>query len=498
MRQCQNCRRFLGSGATECRYCSSSNHQPLTFSPSDFNQLDNFKIFPDTISINGAEYKIGKPIGQGGHGIVLEVISPDQTTLALKVPLRFNEHFTNNQGNRKTTLELSEKYISHEIRMLRQIVSPALIQICFTGNVSCEYRGKSCQFPAILMEMGQCSLKDIIDMEMESQLEVPYEEKKEMIRQLSSNIEKLHEKNIVHRDLSPHNIFLVDRNGRIQYVLADFGTSKPAIQFQDRSSTTRMAFHDRYVDPTLFVHNNYRYNFRLDLYQLGIIFTEIWMGEYWITSDADTSISDLRTVDFENEFLVKFASNEIPQPLIETIRKATTLKLNRRYPSTKEFREAFTSVLAHEALSGIPPKPRNCFKRNIAVSFRHIVGDSDTPPVKDTALDITYRRQNRIDMSTSRRISLHFPHLQIDEARILGTTILSCTRKDNTLELTVDTGRLDRIIDPVVRPSLFQAVGNFFKRIFNFRKIHQQEVCMELDFKSILYLKATPLKEAAL
>jgi serine/threonine protein kinase len=354
MQQCSQCQRFLSDEVTACRYCGSPDIGTRPIPVEQDEELINYKIFADSIFIDTEKYRIIDAVGQGAHGVVLRVKKETAggKYFALKVPLEFNELFTNSQGNKKSLLDLSNRYITHEIGMLNRITSEALLEIVYAGPVTVKGRDVESELPAILMELAWGTLKRVMDNEMAGLLAVPYDEKVNMIKQLTASLELLHEKIVVHRDISPHNVFIVDRGKEIRYVPGDFGTSKPANLYDVDNSTTRMAFHDRYLDPALFRYEKYRYDCRIDIYQLGVMITEILLGEYWMKEDEETGAAGLQGLNFERDFLMKVASHKIHPILVEKIRKATTLKINRRYRSAGEFKKEI-----HDALERVQLQP---------------------------------------------------------------------------------------------------------------------------------------------
>ena len=492
MKQCTDCYRFLSNGVEWCPYCNNKNtRENITGEVLD-EELINYKIFADKLIIKKDPFQIIDIIGQGSHGIVLKVKKCDGKYYAIKLPLMFNEQFSNNQGNRKSTLELSDRYITHEVNMLNRISSEALIEVIYAGPVYCSFGKTESEFAAILMELAEGSLKDIIDSEMANQLSVPFEERINMIKQLTVNIEKLHKKNIVHRDLSPHNVFIVDREKKINYVLADFGTSKPTMDYENKNSTTRMAFHDRYVDPAVFIYNNFRYDSRIDIYQLGVIITEILMGEFWKSDEEGTSTSDIRDVDFEKEFLLKYAINEINPELLSKLRKATTLNISERYRSASDFRKEIHDTLEKEQKKGIKIKPKNSVKKNIGVSFKKVLPLEENINTKQL-YTIQYEGQKRIDMKIHDTVRIEFPKMKLKDAKIIGPSFLKCQKSDTLLLIKVDTDEIIKYIQPIFRPGFKTLLNNVGAILFKKKKNQKKHVRIEFDCKSMLYIEGALL-----
>jgi serine/threonine protein kinase len=469
-------------------------------------ELVNYKIFADNIYIGAETYRVIDAVGQGGHGVVLKVESPNGNYYALKAPLEFNELFSNSQGNKKSLLSMSRRYIAHEVDMLNKITSEALLEIVYAGMVVVKgSRGDDnieSEFPAVLMELAECTLKDVMDNEMADLLVVPFGEKINMIKQLTANLELLHQKIVVHRDISPHNVFIVDRENGIRYVLGDFGTSKPANVYDMDNSTTRMAFHDRYLDPAVFMYDKFRYDCRIDIYQLGVMITEILLGEYWMSGDEDSAGTGIQGVDFEKDFLMNFAFHEIDPVLLEKIRKATTLKINNRYRSAGEFRKDVHGVLervqdAYKKKKKI--KSREGIKKNISISYKRIIRANGREDGKNEEMTtvVDYNGQKKIDMGMADQLQICFRGLELTKAKIIGTSFLTCHKKDNTVILRVDREDIGKRVRPLLQPGVMDAVIHFLGSLFNPGRADKSRGYLRLEFdcKSILYIEGIRCRE---
>jgi serine/threonine protein kinase len=499
MQQCSQCQRFLSDEVNTCTYCGSAGIAAKSIITGQDEEFNNYKITAHEIIANEKSYRVIDAVGQGGYGVVLKVEDSEGKCYAVKVPLEFNENFTNSQGNKKSLLDISRKYISHEVEMLNKITSKALLEVIYAGTVICRGTGVESQFPAVLMELAQGTLKDVIDSEMANCLQVPYEEKVNIIRQLTENLEELHKKIVVHRDISPHNVFIVDREKEINYVLGDFGSSKPANVYDIDNSTTRMAFHDRYLDPAVFMVDRFRYDSRIDIYQLGVIVTEILMGEYWQTDEEESVVSGIQGVDFEKDFLVTFAVNDIHPYIVEKIRKATTRKINKRYRSAAEFKKEIHEALQRVETEGKEIKPREEIKKNIAISYKRILqapAGREVEKVTGKESDgiglqtIDYKGQRKIDMGTADQVRLDFNSVQLKKAKIIGASFLKCQQDNHSILLQVDTEDIKKRVQPIMKPGIITRLSHFLGSLFfRSRGKSSGHVRMEFDCQAILYVE---------
>ena len=496
MQQCSQCRRFLSDRVNTCTYCGSPGIAAALIVPGRDEEFTNYKITAHEIIAEKKPYRVIDAVGQGGHGVVLKTEDSEGKCYAVKVPLEFNENFTNSQGNKKSLLDISRKYISHEVEMLNKITCQALLEVVYAGTVRCRGRGVESEFPAILMELAQGTLKDIIDSEMANGLVVPYEEKINMIRQLTKNLEGLHEKIVVHRDISPHNVFITDRANEIHYVLGDFGSSKPANVYDIDNSTTRMAFHDRYLDPALFMVDRFRYDSRIDIYQLGVMITEILMGEYWQTDDDESVVPGIQGVDFEKDFLMTFAVNDIHPYIVEKIRKATTRKINKRYRTAAEFKKEMHEALQRVEKKGKKIKPKEGIKKNISISYKRILqlppGQEETKKENGniSMQTIDYKGQKRIDMGTANLLRLCFNGLLLKKAKIIGASFLKCQQDNHSILLQVDTKDINKRVQPIMKPGVITTLSHFLNSLFlRSRGQSLRHLRIEFDCQAILYVE---------
>ncbi|MCP4151150.1 MAG: protein kinase [bacterium] len=491
-----------------CNYCGASQLEPVVLSAGRDDELINYKVLAERIRIGETDYRITGAVGQGAHGTVLGVEDHTGASFALKVPFEFNESFSNSQGNRKSLLMLSRKYISHEVDMLNKIKSDALLKVYHAGEVTCRCDKKEKTFPAILMELAAGNLKDILDAQMSNALVVSHEEKLEIIRQLCANVHLLHSREVVHRDLSPHNVFIAARGEVLLYVPGDFGASKPTNLYDIDNSTTRLAFHDRYLDPALFLYDHFRYDHRVDIYQLGVMFTELLMGEYWQSDDDDSADFAGQSRDFEKDFLKQYAANELDPHVIDCLAKATTLTIKKRYASAQRFGNDLLKALDNAGKYEKKNGSQRLFKKNITVSYFRASGPGEKASTKDIekfATECTegerkkikdfchedtqrntkekmsrvvFKGQRKIDMGTDDVLLLEFPGINVTRCRINGASFLNCHKENHSVIISVDNDDILKNLRP------------FYSSLSK-----DKEFNIEFECKANIYIEGTPVEK---
>ncbi len=344
MKQCLRCFRFLSSRTRRCIYCGHDRTEKLEFEFASHNP--NYKIYTHEIIIDDQAYTIVKSIGRGGFGRVIKVFnSAEKTFYALKVPLIFDEIFSNQKGKTAREMKISRQYLENEIDMLVNIADEAFIHRYKRGMVSAQTKDRSERFPVLMMELAECTLQEIIKHASSGEGNpFPYDEKIKIIKESVNAISHLHSLGVLHRDLSPDNLFAVDREGKITYVLGDFGASKSLFKEEAGNQSSEVVGHNAYLDPCRFT-KKYNRDFRLDIYSLGIIITEIFMGRFWTDVMGKENIHDFLAVDFEREFLLQEGAANVPANIIDVIRKAVKRDSEDRYDTIDDFRRVLFAVL---------------------------------------------------------------------------------------------------------------------------------------------------------
>lgn len=143
---------------------------------------------------------------------------------------------------------------------------------------------------------------------------------------LLNAVEKIHEQGILHRDVSPDNIFLVDR-GKVK--LFDFGAAK-FLKEQDGEEVP-LVVKPGYA-PIEQYRSNWKQGFSMDLYAAGAVFYEMLTGRKPPESLDRLEQDDLRMPSEMGEDM---------DPVIEeVIRRAMNLNPEKRYRNAREFKRA--------------------------------------------------------------------------------------------------------------------------------------------------------------
>lgn len=345
MKRCLKCYRFSSSRVDRCTFCGDNQIEELEFEFSKYNP--NYTIYTHEIMVDDRPFQVIESIGRGGFGRVIKIFdTARQKHFAVKVPLIFDEIFSNQKGKTEKEMRKSLEFLENEIATLADVVDDAFIYRYEKGTVHTSLKGKDTSFPVLLMELAECTLEEIIKYAGKGKgYRIAFEEKIKMIEDSLNAISRLHKQNLVHRDLSPDNLFAVDRANGISYVLGDFGAAKSLSGMEAGSPASEVVGHNAYLDPCRY-NKKYNRDFRLDIYASGIIITEILMGKSWMDVMGKENIHDFMAVDFEKEFLLQAGAQYIPGVIVEALRRAVKRNIEERYPTIDDFRETLFPALA--------------------------------------------------------------------------------------------------------------------------------------------------------
>ena len=92
---------------------------------------------------------------------------------------------------------------------------------------------------------------------------------RDIVIQICKGLKEIHDNKIIHRDLTPDNIF-IDKNNKIK--IGDFGISKITTTSKNYAKTQIGKFH--YLAPE--IDKGLKYNNKVDIYSLGCIIYELF------------------------------------------------------------------------------------------------------------------------------------------------------------------------------------------------------------------------------
>jgi serine/threonine protein kinase len=428
MRQCKYCFRFVSESAKHCVYCDSKVllHIPNIY--FDTVEFANYKIYIESFIINNIPYKIEEPIARGGYSTVLKVSDPQGMFFALKLPFLFDQIFTNNQSFSPRSILKSSSSIAVEHKNIVKACDDSLLKVIFAGNTHFDVDGYDSEFPVILMELADTTLSKILTEANSGNIYLSQEEKQKIILDVLSSLQHLHCKDILHRDLSPDNIFVVNRGGEVRYVLGDLGSSKFFPSEYSVSHSIEIIGKKDYIDPERIRDPNFsHYDKRSDIFSLGVIVSEILLGNFWQNILPSTHSNP--TLQFDN-YTHSVLKMRLDSAIFKIIRKATDQCAINRYNNTDDFLKEISYYFDKISKSSFSK-----FSTDRKISLRcnfnfHL-------PINMNHQDHLYSKYSGCTTITIEDFTSHsiqFPN-HIVSAKVFGTKLFAVNFDNNRIEI---------------------------------------------------------------
>ena len=170
---------------------------------------------------------------------------------------------------------------------------------------------------------------------------IPWQDAVEMILPVLDTLDIIHRNNLIHRDISPDNLFICENN---VIKLIDFGAA--SADFGDKSMTSKVILKRGYAPIEQYSLGNHTP--RIDIYSLGSTLYSMITG---VTPPESTS----RNPKDNMKEAIQFCPS-IPKKLNDVLKKAMEVMPQNRFSEALEFKRALESVIPHpKSASQIPP-----------------------------------------------------------------------------------------------------------------------------------------------
>ena len=220
MRRCMGCMREFSAEFDVCPYCGFI----VGAEPESRNHLPPGTVLQE-------RFMLGRVLGQGGFGITY-IAWDDKLYRAVAVkeylPTRFASRLSD-QNSVSCFSDDSRAQFNRGLKKLRQecLTISSLREI--DGVVQVYDFIEENDTAYIIMELLRgCTLRDLLA----ERGTIPLDEAVEIMRPVLNTLAAMHEKGVIHRDVSPDNIFVCD-DGRIK--LLDFGAARVISATDDKT-----------------------------------------------------------------------------------------------------------------------------------------------------------------------------------------------------------------------------------------------------------------------
>jgi len=182
----------------------------------------------------------------------------------------------------------------------------------------------------------------------------------ELGRQTLDALGYLHQRKIVHRDISPDNIMLArDAEGRAQVKLIDLGIAKPLDGIGFQTKTAMFIGKVRYASPEQLGGGKSAetpgaivIDGRSDLYSLGVVLYELLTGEFPIRGTSEASIIAGHLFHPPRAFAETDPGGRVSEPLRRVLLQALEKDPGHRFQSAADFSRALEAAERGRATDG--------------------------------------------------------------------------------------------------------------------------------------------------
>lgn len=281
-------------------------------------------------------YEIKELIGVGGMAMVYKAHDTvDDTTVAIKI---LKDEFLGNS-------EFIRRF-KNESKAIAVLSHPNIVKV---NDVSF---GDKIQY--IVMEyIDGITLKEYIG----HQHEIPWKEAVHFTVQILQALQHAHEKGIVHRDMKPQNIMLL-QDGSIKVM--DFGIARFSNN-ETRTMTDKAIGSVHYIAPEQ--ARGDKTDGKADIYSVGVMLYEMLTGKLPFEADSAVSVAIMQMQSDPTP--LREINDKIPEGLEEITLKAMRKDPAQRYSSAGEMLEAV-----------------EMFRRNPSVKFKYSYFVDENPTKK--------------------------------------------------------------------------------------------------------------------
>lgn len=278
------------------------------------------------------KYEIRRELGQGAMGVVYEGFDP---MIARRVALKTVRR---DQLDRAEVEEILARF-KREAQAAGRLNHPNIVQIYEYGEEPGPDGGTAGGTAFIAMEFVEGrELKDRFDADER----FPLAEIVRIMGQLLDALDYSHKNGVVHRDVKPANIILLE-DGTVK--VADFGIAR--IESSNLTQAGSVLGTPSYMSPEQFMGQTV--DGRSDLFSAGVILYQFLTGEKPFTGALTTIMHKV----LKEEPPAPSALNvQVPRPFDALMRKALAKRPDERFQNGREFAIALKMAAAGQAVPG--------------------------------------------------------------------------------------------------------------------------------------------------
>jgi serine/threonine protein kinase len=266
-------------------------------------------------------YRILEEIGQGGMGVVHRV---EHTMLERQFALKVL------RGELLAADPTSAERFVREARAAARVRDPGIVDVTDFGELP---DGR----PYLVMELLEgTSLGDHLD----GRGPLGADEALDLIRRIVRALGAAHAHGVVHRDLTPSNVFVDGPDCDLKITLVDFGAARMLDQDAGNDRSDFVFGTPCYISPEQ--AQGYPGDPRSDIYALGIILYEMLSGE--VPFDGDDVRTVVRKHVFEAVPPLRSPFGPLPEGLSPLVQRCLRKDPGQRFQSTRELLDELARI----------------------------------------------------------------------------------------------------------------------------------------------------------
>lgn len=306
-----------------CRVCGAR--------AKERNSPEDHDILPPGTMLDGGKIMIGESLGRGGFGITY-IARDEESGQVIALKEFFPKHLTMRNGNdvvplesKLETYEKCRRDFKREARLINSLYDhPHVVNVYFTleENNTCYYgmellKGQS--LSAYLTRRGAMSMKEAIT----------------LLDPIMDALTRMHAQKMLHRDISPDNIYLREVPGGYSPCLIDFGAAYSArADFTQSMPRVR----NMYFSPP---DQNFSVEHQgppMDVYALCATL-------YYMVTGKPPVSADERMVDGSAIIPITTHVPRLPEELWKIINQGMSLERAKRFQTMDELRTRLNALI---------------------------------------------------------------------------------------------------------------------------------------------------------
>lgn len=303
------------------------------------------------------EYRILELLGKGGMGAVYrarhEYLGKDRALKIIQPRLQQDKDFV-------------DRFI-REAKMLSELHHPNLIQLYEFGALEA-----NTFFIVMELMIGQ-SVRDRI----EASGKIPVADAIRIFHEAALGLSSAHQKGIIHRDISPDNLMLVqDAAGREVTKVIDFGLAKPLLEVETLTQSNVFLGKPQYASPEQcgFLEAGGTVDGRSDIYALAVTFYQMLTGKlpFHATTPQGFLVKHLKEKPVP--ISAHLPNGPFPESLERLILKCLSGDRNSRFSSMEDLIHELGRCEGASEASGLQTLSTPVVSSTIAAKQRRSVG----------------------------------------------------------------------------------------------------------------------------